>query len=214
MDSLREKLVGYQHIIWDWNGTILADVEQIWRATAATLAQFNLPPVSVEAYRRDFCLPLEVYYQKLGFDLGTVSYTEVAKTFQREYLRCFSEAEVFPGTHSLLGDIKAAGKTNSLLSAAGQKMLDHSVAHYGVAHYFTHIYGVPNELARGKGARGLELMRETGFAHQKTLLIGDTDHDLEVGTEMGIEVLLIADGHQSYERLRDLHHNVLESRFN
>ena len=46
-----------------------------------------------------------------------------------------------------------------------------------------------------------------------TVLIGDTDHDLEVGRSMGVEVLLIADGHQSYNRLIKCHDNVMKSRY-
>ncbi len=43
-------------------------------------------------------------------------------------------------------------------------------------------------------------------------MIGDTDHDLEVGNELGIDVLLIADGHQSFEKLKNVHDNVIETR--
>jgi len=35
----------------------------------------------------------------------------------------------------------------------------------------------------------------------KTWLIGDTIHDFEVATELGVKCILIADGHQSLERL-------------
>jgi phosphoglycolate phosphatase len=43
-------------------------------------------------------------------------------------------------------------------------------------------------------------------------LIGDTDHDLEVGLALGVDVILLSDGHQSPERLSALHHTVLHHR--
>lgn len=215
MDVLKSKLAGYAHIIWDWNGTILADMEQIWRATLKILNRYQLPHISLEDYRKDFCLPLPTYYTKLGFDLGSVSYQEIAHAFQEEYSRTFMEAQLFEGTIELLTELGTQGKTNSLLSASPQTFLDHNVNYYGIRHLFSHVYGVPNRLAQGKGKRGIEMLEEIGLdpSKTKTILIGDTDHDLEVGQEMGVDVLLIADGHQNFERLSTLHHNVLETRY-
>ena len=51
---------------------------------------------------------------------------------------------------------------------------------------------------------------EKGRSHN-ALMIGDTDHDHEVGTAMGVDVLLVAHGHQNYERLRAVHHLVIDT---
>ena len=40
------------------------------------------------------------------------------------------------------------------------------------------------------------------------LLIGDTDHDAEVGDALEIPVLLVAQGHQDERRLRATGHRV------
>jgi len=58
--------------------------------------------------------------------------------------------------------------------------------------------------------RGHDLLRESGVPATRTLLIGDTDHDLEVGHALGISVLLVTHGHQSAERLKRLHHDVID----
>ncbi len=213
MELLRKKLSPYQHFIWDWNGTLLEDVQQIWEATIQVLTRFNKPGFTKEVYRREFCLPLSDYYQKVGFDLEHTSYREIAEAFQEEYLLRYKEAKLFAGTIELIEQLNQEGKSNVILSASSQGFLDHNVEHFGIRQHFSHIYGVANHLAQGKGLRGLEMLRETALPTERTLLIGDTDHDLAVGQEMGIAVLLIADGHQNFERLSSLHHNVLSSRY-
>ncbi len=40
------------------------------------------------------------------------------------------------------------------------------------------------------------------------ILVGDTDHDLEVGDALGIDVLLVTGGHQSHARLSKRHSRV------
>jgi phosphoglycolate phosphatase len=66
--------------------------------------------------------------------------------------------------------------------------------------------------AAGKLERGKELLVQSRMPKETTLLIGDTDHDLEVGKALGIEVLLLADGHQSFSRLNAKHDRILKSR--
>lgn len=213
MEPLKLKLAPYDHIIWDWNGTIIADVDHVWKATQVVLDRYDQAPISLEQYRRDFFLPLEAYYQSLGFDTSRVPYQEVAHAFQDEYTRRIPSMSLFAGMVDLLVELKEQGKTNILLSASSQTALEQSLAHFGITHHFEHVYGVANRLAQGKAERGLELLRDTGFSRERCLLVGDTDHDLEVGTAMGVEVLLIADGHQSLDRLQSVHHNVLASRY-
>lgn len=85
---------------------------------------------------------------------------------------------------------------------------------HGIAQFFENIFGIHHHLADSKVVRGKELIKNSHIDKSKTILIGDTDHDFEVGLEMGIDVLLVADGHQSFKRLSKIHHNVLETRKN
>jgi phosphoglycolate phosphatase-like HAD superfamily hydrolase len=45
---------------------------------------------------------------------------------------------------------------------------------------------------------------------EKTLLIGDMDHDAEVAAALGMSVALVARGHQDGERLRAVTARVFE----
>ena len=76
--------------------------------------------------------------------------------------------------------------------------------------YFDFVYGIEDKLAASKLHRGHDLIRASGVAPGKTILIGDTDHDLEVAQALGISVVLVTHGHQSTERLRRIHQNVVD----
>ena len=55
-----------------------------------------------------------------------------------------------------------------------------------------------------------EEIKENGVDPKKVLFIGDTDHDYEVATSIGVDCLLIANGHQSKERLLKVTSNVVD----
>jgi len=58
-----------------------------------------------------------------------------------------------------------------------------------------------NHRAESKIGRGMELIKKNKINTKETVLIGDTIHDLEVAIEIGVDCILIANGHQSKKRL-------------
>ena len=63
----------YQHIIWDWNGTLLNDAWLFVDIMNGVLSNRKLPLITVDDYRKLFCFPVKDYYKKLGFDLENES---------------------------------------------------------------------------------------------------------------------------------------------
>jgi phosphoglycolate phosphatase len=57
----------------------------------------------------------------------------------------------------------------------------------------------------------LLLVEEIGVSHEKLLFIGDTRHDAEVAAEIGIDCVLIPNGHHSESRLLSLGKPVIYS---
>ncbi|RZJ27785.1 MAG: HAD family hydrolase, partial [Flavobacterium sp.] len=96
----------------------------------------------------------------------------------------------------------------SVLSATDQSNLDGMINHFNLNEYFKFVFGIDNKLAGSKVYRGHMLIKESGIHESKTIMIGDTLHDLEVGKELGIDVILISHGHQSLNRLK-LHHTLV-----
>ena len=54
-------------IIWDWNGTLLNDIELCVLTINELLERRNLTLLSVEDYREVFSFPVKNYYQKTNW---------------------------------------------------------------------------------------------------------------------------------------------------
>lgn len=210
---LHREIVDYEHVIWDWNGTLLHDIDLVMDILRRQMLSYGLKVPSQQEYRQLFGFPIRSFYQRLGFPNDDRTFTDLSKDFNAEYNKRYQEAALFDGVPQILATVNSAGKTQSVLSAAEQNHLHEAVAAFGLADFFHHIYGLDNHYGASKIDRGRQLIERSMHAPEATLLIGDTDHDLEVGREMGIDVLLVCDGHQSYERLKDLHIKVLPSRY-
>lgn len=209
MHDLWGQLAQKRHVIWDWNGTLLDDVEHVVAVMGALLDAHDLPALSTERYRTIFGFPVVEYYQKLGFDFEKTPFPTLADAFIERYEAGVLACDLHQGSVELLRTIRAAGIEQSVLSAAHEGSLRAQLVHYGILDCFDRVYGLSDVHARGKLERGRELLAETTVPLADTVLVGDTDHDLEVGRALGIDVLLLGDGHQAHERLAALHDRVL-----
>ena len=74
-------------ILWDWNGTLLDDVQLCEDALNRLLARFGYPQrYDREQYRAIFGFPVQDYYARAGFDFARDSFDELARSFMEDYI--------------------------------------------------------------------------------------------------------------------------------
>ncbi|MCL6271625.1 HAD hydrolase-like protein [Sansalvadorimonas sp. 2012CJ34-2] len=209
MQQLLEKLAGFKHIIWDWNGTLVNDVDQVACVVNELLQEQGLPEISLDHYRDNFHHPVIDFYTSIGFDFNTYPFDNLCQSFNQKYDEKSSTIALYNDAREVVQTIAAGDWQQSILSAAHEPLLRQSVHNYGIEEYFDNIFGLDNLHAVSKVERGHELMAASGISPSETVLIGDTDHDYEVAQALGINLILIARGHQSLERLQALHPETL-----
>ena len=74
-------------ILWDWNGTLLDDVEICRAVLNGMLGRRGIAPVSLDRYREIFTFPIREYYRLAGFDFSRESYETLAEEYMRIYPR-------------------------------------------------------------------------------------------------------------------------------
>jgi phosphoglycolate phosphatase len=189
-------------VIWDWNGTLLNDLEICISTINILLDKRNLPLLSKKQYKEVFSFPVKDYYQAIGFDFEREDFSVPAKEFIDLYDSRVTECPLHQNVPVVLEYYKNKGFRQFVLSAMHEDMLIKTLKHNNILHYFESVAGLNDHYAVSKIERGNQLIRQFDINIKNTLLIGDTIHDFEVASELGIKCILIADGHQSAERLK------------
>ncbi len=198
-------------VIWDFNGTLVDDVDLALRSINLMLARRGLAPVAGDVYRSVFGFPLSDYYRKLGVDVSRETMHGLADEFHEAYLPGLPACGLQEGVLEILELAARSGARQFVLSALEEVELRRAVDHLAIADRFVAIYGLDHRLGDSKLARGQELFVRHALRAGTTLFIGDMDHDAEVARALGVEVALVAQGHQSAERLRACGPRVLDS---
>lgn len=182
------------------------------QALGDLMEECDLPRISQQKYREEFCFPIQNFYIKLGFDFKKNSFDYLCKRYSDIWGVRAHEAQLHDGIRDFLEDI-GLSKTQSVLSAGIQWQIEAAAKHFDVHHLFDHVFGINDLRAASKLDRGRELIEVSKISPTKTILVGDTDHDGEVAMALGIGSLLIADGFQSLDRLAKVHNNVIPTRY-
>lgn len=196
------RLEDYRHVIWDWNGTLLDDLDLCIEAMNGMLARRGLPALDRARYHAVFDFPVRDYYARLGLPVDDENFHALSVEFIGAYEARRLEPLLQPGAAELLAAISGRGRTQSILSAYHQDSLRVVVGHHGVSEHFTELKGLDNIYASSKVALGRACLAALALPPREVLLIGDTLHDHAVAQELGIDCALVAHGHHPHERLR------------
>lgn len=201
----------YKHILWDWNGTLLDDVWLCIDIINILLAKRDKPGITRLCYRDIFDFPVKVYYERAGFDFTTDSFESICKEFCDEYAARVVECNLHDNALDVLNYSADNDISQSILSATEQGRLERMIKTFGVNHFFNRITGQTDHYAVGKGERGRKLLTELELDRNKVLLIGDTTHDAQVARDICVDCVLVAVGHHSRAKLKQIGVQVLES---
>ena len=99
---------------------------------------------------------------------------------------------------SWIDDLYIGGKKEAVLKVKAELM-----DHFEIEEHFIGIEGLDNIKAESKVQKGKDLIKSHSIRFEETLLVGDTLHDFEVAQQIGVDCLLISNGHQSLNRLKN-----------
>ena len=199
-----------KYLVYDFNGTILDDVDVCVKAENKTIEHFHLdrPPLSREEYLKLFTFPVKHYYELVGFDWNVNPYEEVGQYWFNWYRELRNEYRVFDGVEEILEENHRKGLENILLSASSLVELKKQLDELGIAQYFDEVLGIDNIYAGSKIDIALKWIADKD--PKECLMIGDTLHDLETAMAMGIDCVLVANGHQDRETLEEHYDKVVD----
>ncbi len=198
-------------IIWDWNGTLLNDLDVCISSINVLLKKRNLPLLNKKVYKEVFSFPVKDYYEAVGFDFSKEDFSIPAHEFIDLYEKNVKNCSLHLAVKRVLQYFKDKGIRQFVLSAMHQNMLEQTLDYNGILSYFDGIAGLNDHYAVSKIERGRQLIEEFQIEKNDAKIIGDTIHDFEVARELGIECILVADGHQSKERLKTTGTNIVSS---
>jgi phosphoglycolate phosphatase-like HAD superfamily hydrolase len=164
-------------VIFDLDGTILDDLDEISRVAADVMFQaFGTPPEEARIhYLATTGMPFEAQLAQLYPEAPTVLRSASARTFhQRKVAEAYARAKPFPEVPKLLKRLATERWTLSISTGAETEMADLLLEREGLRYWFEDVLG------SSSGTKREHLVEyERRFPGARTFLVGDSRFDME-----------------------------------
>lgn len=191
----------YDLIVFDWDGTLMDSAAAIVRAIQAASRDLGLPEPADAAARHVIGLGLADALRHAVPGLPPERYPEMVERYRHHYLSRDHELVLFDGVETLIGELGDAGHWLAVATGKSRVGLDRALGHSGLRDRF-HASRCADECFSKPHPQMLEeLMTEFGVLPERTLMIGDTSHDLQMAANAGVGALAVSYGAHPREHL-------------
>jgi phosphoglycolate phosphatase len=193
--------VKYSLVVFDWDGTLIDSAGTIVQCIQDAARDMGLEVPERERASHVIGLGLHDSLRHAVPSLPVDRYQEFAACYRRHFISRQDSMLMFRGILELLSELK----TNKLLAIAtgkSRKGLDRSLEAGNLKAYFSGSRCADESQPKPHPAMLLELMQEFSVDKAKTLMIGDTSHDLEMARAAGVDALAVTYGAHSEAGLR------------
>lgn len=194
-------------VVFDWDGTLFDSTRLIARCIQAACADIGAAVPSERDASYVIGLGLADALRHAAPGVPRERYAELAARYRHHYLASLDDIVLFEGTVAMLEALKARNHALAVATGKNRAGLDDALRRSSLGRFFD-ATRTADETAGKPDPRMLnELMRELGCAPERTLMVGDTSHDLQLAANAGCASVAVSFGahaHSEFDRFEPL----------
>ena len=191
----------YDLIVFDWDGTIMDSTGLITECIQLAARDRALPIPSNDAAREIIGLGIHDSTLRLFPDLERDAQTEFALAYRRHFLSRDHEAPLYDGVRELLIALEQPERFLAVATGKPRAGLQRAFAHTGLESAFHFSRCADEGLPKPHPDMLMKLMDFTAVRPERTLMIGDTIHDLDLAKNAGVAAVAVTYGAHSRDVL-------------
>ena len=195
-------------IAFDWDGTLFDSTALIVRSIQAACRDVGtaVPSDEQAAYVIGLGLRDALMHAAPGFP--PERYAELGNAYRRHYFAHQHDLVLFEGVLAMLQSLKERNHCLAVATGKSRRGLDEALATAQLKGLFDSTRTADETASKPDPLMLHELMAELGVAPQRTLMIGDTTHDLLMARNAGVASVGVSYGaheHAAFETFAPLH---------
>ncbi|KQY82856.1 HAD family hydrolase [Pelomonas sp. Root1444] len=186
-------------IAFDWDGTLFDSTALIARCIQRAAVDIGLPEPELARAKYVIGLGLRDALEHAVPGLAEERYPELGLRYRHHYLASEHELSLFDGTLEMLQALKARHHWLAVATGKNRVGLDRVLASSALGHLFDGSRTADETRSKPHPQMLMELMREFGAEPERTLMIGDTTHDLQLAANAGTPCVAVSFGAHDHE---------------
>jgi len=172
-------------VVFDWDGTVVDSTAMIARSIQKAAADLGLVVPSLEQASHVIGLGLHDALAAAVPDLNPDRIDAFTDRYRHHYVATEPEIVLFTGIRELLVQLAESGAVLAVATGKSRRGLDRAFAATGLGMFFSASRCADETHPKPHPAMLRELGGELAVAAQRTVMIGDTTHDLAMARSAG-----------------------------
>ncbi len=190
-------------IVFDWDGTLMDSAAAIVHAIGAACRDLGLPEPPEERARHVIGLGLKDALEHAVPELAPADYPRMVERYRFHYLSSDHELTLFPGTREMIRELADMGRMLGVATGKSRVGLDRALDHSRLGGFFHSTRCADECFSKPHPAMLEEIMDELGTRRERTLMVGDTTHDVHMARNAGVAGLAVSFGAHPRAALED-----------
>lgn len=192
----------YNLIVFDWDGTLMDSQARIINSMQAAIAEFDIEARSSEQIRNIIGLGLEQAIIALYPKLSAQQNIELANCYRSHFFDVNALASpLFPGAVELLQDLHNKNYSLAVATGKGRRGLNEALEQNNLTHFFDSTVCAEETASKPDPLMLHKIMEELDFSAEQTVMIGDSEYDLEMANNAKIASIAVSFGVHDKSRL-------------
>jgi len=172
-------------IVFDWDGTLMDSTATIVKCIQAAAKDLGFPVPDERAAAHVIGLGLQEALQVAVPQLEAKHYPRMVERYRYHYLTQDQELTLFAGAAEMLAELSQAGYFLAVATGKSRVGLNRALNAAKLLSLFDATRCADETFSKPHPAMLQELTRELGQDMKRTLMIGDTTHDLQMAVNAG-----------------------------
>lgn len=194
----------YDLIVFDWDGTVMDSTAVIAGSIQSACRDLDLPIPSDEAARHVIGLGLQQALRHAVPDAPEEMVEPLVARYRHHFLAQDGAIPLFAGARETIAELHGAGYWLGVATGKNRNGLERALASTDMKQYFHATRTAEQTFSKPDPTMLLELMDELGVSAERTLMIGDTTHDLLLAQNARVDAVAMGHGAHPPEQLQEL----------
>jgi phosphoglycolate phosphatase len=197
---------GIRFVVFDWDGTLMNSETQIVSCLHAALADLDLEPMGDDALKNVIGLGLREAIDTLVPGRSEHFHARFVERYRYHWFNS-EDSSLFEGVLETLDALREHGLLLGVATGKARRGLNRVLEKTGTSGHFEATRCADEAPSKPHPQMLTDLMTELGLTPEQTIMVGDTEYDMEMATQAGTGKVAVSCGVHSVERL--IRHNPM-----
>ena len=194
-------------IVFDWDGTLMDSETQIVHSMFGAIRDMQLESRSADECRNIIGLGLKEAIDSLYPGRDEQFSRQFVDSYRQHWFAQANGSELFPGARETLLLLREAGFELAIATGKGRTGLERVLKHTELESMFSVTRCSDETRSKPHPQMLEEILQETGVEAENTLMVGDTEYDMNMAIQAGVHPVAVSYG--VHERGRLMAHQPL-----